>query len=252
MTQAKAPDSPLTGTDAGQPVHRSTAGCKEKRVIVIDPGHGGDKKVPGSSHNNATAKSGKLEKTMTLEYARSLRRHLMGAEVRGILESRGYCDVGVLMTRDSDVNVTGSGRVAVATNSKADILISIHFNGGGATARGSETFYKAASNPGQSNVAEDKALAEIVNGGLFAALQAIDPGAKNRGTKPDTDTQLKALGVLRDPGIGLSGKMCRSILIEVEFITHAVVDALLVSGPNEGRNRDAVMLGVAKALARGL
>ena len=100
--------------------------------------------------------------------------------------------------------------------------------------------------------AEDKALAQTVNDGLYAAIRALDPGAKNRGAKPDTDTQLKSLGILRDAGIGLSGKMCRSILIEVEFISNVAADALLVSGSNAKANRDAAMLGVAKALARAL
>jgi N-acetylmuramoyl-L-alanine amidase len=46
--------------------------------------------------------------------------------------------------------------------------------------------------------------------------------------------------------------MCRSILIEVEFISNVAADALLVSGSNAKANRDAAMLGVAKALARAL
>jgi len=252
MTMANPPASPYSGADSGAPVNSVRRGCTEKRVIVIDPGHGGTENKPGSSANNATSLSGPKEKTLTLDFALRLRRLLATSEVKAIFESKGYCDVAVILTRETDVNLTGSERVAVATNNKADILISIHFNGGAASARGTETFYKAASNPQQSNEAEDKALAQTVNDGLFAAIRALDPGAKNRGAKPDTATQLKSLGILRDAGIGLSGKMCRSILIEVEFITNAAADALLVSGSNAAANRDAAMLGVAKALARAL
>ena len=252
MTMAKPPASPYSGANASAPVDGVKRGCSEKRVIVIDPGHGGTENKPGSSANNATSVSGPKEKTLTLDFALSLRLQLASSEVKAIFESRGYCDVGVILTRETDINLTGSQRVAVATVNKADILISIHFNGGGASARGTETFYKSASNPQQSNEAEDKALAQTVNDGLYAAIRALDPGAKNRGAKPDTDTQLKSLGILRDAGIGLSGKMCRSILIEVEFISNVAADALLVSGSNAKANRDAAMLGVAKALARAL
>ena len=252
MTTARTPASPYSGTNAGAPVDAVKRSCTEKRVIVIDPGHGGTENKPGSSANNATSLSGPKEKTLTLEFAQSLRRQLASAEVKAILESKGFCDVGVIMTRETDINLTGSERVAVATNNKADILISIHFNGGAASARGTETFYKAASNPQQSNEAEDKALAQTVNDALYTAIRALDAGAKNRGAKPDTDTQLKSLGILRDAGIGLSGKMCRSILIEVEFISNAAADTLLVSGGAAAANRDAAMLGVAKALARAL
>src|SRR5262245_53019027 len=37
----------------------------KKGTIVIDPGHGGNAEVGGSSHNNATSPSGVLEKTLT-------------------------------------------------------------------------------------------------------------------------------------------------------------------------------------------
>ncbi len=252
MTQARTPASPSTDPGANAPIDQTTAACPEKRIIVIDAGHGGTANVPGSSYNNATAVSGKLEKILTLEYAKSLRAQFSKSEVRQILSGRNCSDVQVLLTRETDVNLTSGARVSVASRNKADILISIHFNGGGATARGTETFYKAASNGGQSNEAADRALAQSVNDALFAAIKSLDGGAKNRGAKPDTQTQLGSIGVLRDPGIGHSGQMCRSILIEVEFITHREVDRLLVSGGGAAAAREVAMLATAKALARAL
>jgi N-acetylmuramoyl-L-alanine amidase len=136
MTMAKPPASPYSGANASAPVDGVKRGCSEKRVIVIDPGHGGTENKPGSSANNATSVSGPKEKTLTLDFALSLRLQLASAEVKAIFESRGYCDVGVILTRETDINLTGSQRVAVATVNKADILISIHFNGGGASAAG--------------------------------------------------------------------------------------------------------------------
>jgi len=253
VSNANAPAGPSAVEGANQPVAHTSSSCREKRVIVIDPGHGGTTKVGGSSPNNATAVSGVKEKVLTLQYAQTLKQHLDGEACRAIFRGRGYCDVQVILTRTSDVNPGISTRVAVATTNKADIFISIHFNGGVAAARGTETYYKDGSLAGQSNVAEDRALAQTVNTALFNAMKSIDSGAKNRNVKPDTQTQHSGgVGVLRDPGIGYSGKMCRSVLTEVEFISNPQVDALLVSGGGAASNRSTLMLAVARALANSL
>lgn len=79
-----------------------------RRTVMIDPGHGGID--PG-----ATADGGMFEKRITLDVARRL-RVLLGATGR----------YRVLMTRDSDVFVRLSERVAKARDSGADLFISIH------------------------------------------------------------------------------------------------------------------------------
>lgn len=249
---AQEPTSPSSAAGANQPVNSTTSTCTEKRVIVIDPGHGGTRNVSGSSSNNAVAFSGVLEKTLTLDCAKVLKGHLESEEIQSIFRGRGYCEVKIFLTRETDVNVTARDRVRVATTNKADILMSIHFNGANKSARGTETYYKARSNGSQANESEDKALAGVVNAAAFGAIQGLDAGAKNRGVKPDTQTQHKSIGVLRDPGIGLSGKMCRSCLLEVEFIDVRAVDELLVSGGSAVNNRSTVLLAVARALANTL
>ena len=51
----------------------------------------------------------------------------------------------------------------MATSHKADLFLSIHFNGyDPASVRGTEAFYKATSNGYQTNESEDKAFAESV------------------------------------------------------------------------------------------
>lgn len=246
---AQLPSSPSTADGANQPVDATTSSCKEKRVIVIDPGHGGTESVEGSSWNNATSFSGVLEKTLNFDYATDLKKHLDSEAIQNIFKGKGYCEVKVILTRTSDVNLTGKERVKVATDNKADILISIHFNGVDKKIRGTETYYRVVANGSQSNEADDKALAGLVNAAALKAIQALGPGAKDRKVKPDTETRVKSIAVLRDPGIGLSGKMCRSCLLEVEFIDVKLVDELLVSGPNATKNRSDIMLEVAKALA---
>jgi N-acetylmuramoyl-L-alanine amidase len=81
---------------------------KEKPVIVIDAGHGGQD--PG-----ALGKNGTREKDITLRYATELKR---------ALENTGK--FRVVLTRTEDVFVPLNARVARARRAKGDILISLH------------------------------------------------------------------------------------------------------------------------------
>lgn len=246
---ATGPSSPSTVSGANQPVNGTTSTCREKRVIVIDPGHGGTADVAGSSRNNAIAASGVLEKTLTLEWANTLKTHLESEAIQEIFRGKGYCEVKILLTRTTDVNVTATNRRKVAGDNKADILISLHFNGFNRRARGTETYYRDPANGQQANAGDDRALATAVNTAAYQAIAAVDTAASNRGVKPDTQTGHRAISVLKDPGRGLSGRMCRSCLLEAEFIDNPTVDTLLVSGASAATNRSAVMLAVARALA---
>ncbi len=80
----------------------------EKPLIVLDPGHGG--KDPGAS-----GKRGTIEKEVTLEVARYLRKEL--------LRTGRY---RVAMTRESDTLISLRDRVAMGRRVKADLFISVH------------------------------------------------------------------------------------------------------------------------------
>ena len=91
------------------------------RTVILDPGHGG--KDAGAVNAYDT------EKAYNLRVAQELRTMLM---------ARGF---KVVMTRTSDVYLTLQQRVDLANAIKEPaIFISIHFNAGGTTARGIETF----------------------------------------------------------------------------------------------------------------
>lgn len=200
--------------------------------IVIDPGHGGTTQLPGSSPNNAISVSGVKEKALTLEFALLLEQALnaLGNEVN------------VTLTRREDRNLEGSQRAELARN--ADLFLSIHFNGDGGLARGTEAFYRAASN-GNIHTAKDMAFAEAVVGAVYGAVAQIDPKAKNRGIKPDTQTKVGRLAVLSRQSLGSRPQAC---LLEVEFIDHVAVDKLLVSGPAAVANKTFIAQELAKAL----
>lgn len=79
-----------------------------KRVIVIDPGHGGVD--PG-----AISRSGTYEKHITLAAAR---------DIKNYLESTGRFTV--YLTRDRDVFIRLRDRFEIAREKKADLFISVH------------------------------------------------------------------------------------------------------------------------------
>jgi len=81
---------------------------QEKRVVVIDAGHGGAD--PG-----AQGQSGTYEKKVTLAAA---------LELAAILKKRGHYDV--VLTRSSDVTIRPEKREPLARKAEADLFISLH------------------------------------------------------------------------------------------------------------------------------
>ena len=95
-----------------------TSGGIEGKVITIDPGHGG-------SDPGAVGDRGTLEKNITLEISKRLKKNL---EEMGAI---------VYMTRETDVEVAGPGasdvdelqaRINVAEKYKSDLFVSVHIN----------------------------------------------------------------------------------------------------------------------------
>ena len=213
-------------------------------TIVIDPGHGGTQTLGDSSPNNATSASGVLEKTLTLEFSVILRDALV--ELAGQRNKQ----INAILTRTTDRNVGIIDRARVAATNRANLFLCLHFNGSSdRTIRGVETFFRAAAN-GNMNLAHDVDFATKVNDSLFASLRSIDPQARNRGVKPDTETTHKRLGVLNDNSLGNANRpdKCRACYVELEFISNQRVDQLLISGPNAMQNRRLVMRNLADTI----
>ncbi|MEZ5426045.1 MAG: N-acetylmuramoyl-L-alanine amidase [Pyrinomonadaceae bacterium] len=87
-----------------------------KPVIVLDPGHGGTKKIGGSSPNNAVGPNGLLEKNLTLD---------MANRVAATLAAQAE----VFLTRAGDTNLGLADRAKLARDRNARIFLSLHFNG---------------------------------------------------------------------------------------------------------------------------
>jgi N-acetylmuramoyl-L-alanine amidase len=86
------------------------SGPREVQVIVIDPGHGGG--------DAGVTASGATEKVLTLQLARLLREEL-ARRMR----------VQVVLTREDDRAATAEERAERANRARADLVISLHFDG---------------------------------------------------------------------------------------------------------------------------
>lgn len=105
ITITPSPDSVKVTTAPAVPAVRQNS---NKKVIVVDPGHGG--KDPGASGN------GVIEKNINLA---------IGLALENILSSRGY---NVVMTRRTDVYLQLQERTDIANASDADLFVSVHVN----------------------------------------------------------------------------------------------------------------------------
>lgn len=213
----------------------------ETPVIMIDPGHGGKSqagtldKRSNSSPNNATTPGGLKEKDLTLEFSFYLKDAILSESNR-----IGF-PIGVLLTRETDVNVDFIQRAALCNRSDTACVVSIHFNAGaGKSALGSLALISAESRNPQF------ALDREFGGGLAAAcsegVRKFLPDSKSRGVI--TDGHLHGgLGsnfffqLARQPH--LSG--VPKCFLEVEFIDNPAVEKALLKEDREAKFRTVVI-----------
>jgi len=152
-----------------------------KKRICIDAGHGGS--------DLGAINNGMKEADITLEVTR-----ILGLK----LESAGF---DIIYTRPDMNGKSTNSRWQYANTQGADYYISIHVNAGRGT--GVETFY-FRNNTERSNRSEN--FAHYVNN-FYAETMSL----RNRGVKPDTQTHIGSIGVLRHTRMP-------AILIELAFI----------------------------------
>ena len=119
-----------------------------RKIIVLDPGHGGQD--PG-----AISVSGKYEKDLTLKMAK---------ETKALLEKRGY---KVVLTRDKDFYIPLRGRIKKAHEANGDLFISIHADSAkskSATGLSIYTISETASDKEAAALAERENKSDILFG----------------------------------------------------------------------------------------
>ncbi|MBQ6131125.1 MAG: N-acetylmuramoyl-L-alanine amidase [Selenomonadaceae bacterium] len=137
------------------------------KKIVIDPGHGGN-------DAGAIGPTGVMEKNVTLNVSRELKKLLEAEGATVILTREGDTTVSEKGAKASDIEELGA-RCAVANRVGADIFISIHADSfTRPEARGTTGYYYGKSTSGKG-----QKLADCIRRNLVEQL-----GTPSRGTQP--------------------------------------------------------------------
>ncbi len=176
-----------------------------QQVIVIDPGHGGK--------DSGAVGFGLREKDVVLDTSLKLKTLLAKTPFQ------------VKLTRETDVFLELSDRVAFAKRANADIFVSIHANAfTSESANGTETYYYAAA---QNTRSEDsKLLATKIQSRMLDAWKL-----NNRGVKHGN------FHVLRE-------NTMPAALVELGFITNKSDNEKLASATWRQRAAEAIYLGI--------
>jgi N-acetylmuramoyl-L-alanine amidase len=179
--------------------------------VAIDAGHGRDGD-PG-----AVGPSGLQEADVTLRLADFLERELKPS--------------GMTVFR-LDRDLVSSQRAQVAAQNGCDLLLSLHCNAGGPSARGAEVWF------GHGNAA-GKDLARCLWDPLLAETKVVSRGIKDDGDwRPAVDPGWTGgMGVLR----GFPGP---AVLVELLFLSNPEEEAMLADS--------GFLIQAAKALGRGV
>lgn len=157
---ATAPAKTVATTQAStKPVAKATPSNyqpkdpKRRKIVVLDPGHGG--KDPGAIGRSWRT----YEKNITLS---------MGKELKKQLEAKGF---KVYMTRETDIFIPLRKRVAIARSYHADLFISLHADSTyNRNAQGLSiyTLSETASDKEAAALAERENKADIIDGMDFS------------------------------------------------------------------------------------
>ena len=178
-----------------------------KRVIVIDPGHGGQ-------DSGARGPDGTLEKTVTLELAQ-----LMAAKLEP--------EFKVVLTRTDDYGMDLDNRTAVANHLKADIFIAIHTGGSfvHSTTGTSIYYYQTNSSPDAARDKEPSSANKNRNKPILWKNIQNRHVASSRALAGMINDRLKAIPAVQSrtekaPLVVLQGAAMPAVLIEVGYLTN--------------------------------
>ena len=222
----------------------------EKRVVVIDPGHGG-------SDAGTTGAGGRREKDIALAIGRYLERELRGDE-----------SLEVYLTRDRDVLVPlweRGPRATLLKGTRPGVFISIHVNSSPSSPaiRGFETYFLS-----EARTEHERRVAAIENaplqldteldGGdveadvafIMRELQYLDHQHWSELLAEGIQSELEEVhpgpnrGVKQGPFAVITNALMPAVLVEVGFISNREEERVL--------SRGEFQRGVAAALAQGI
>lgn len=197
------------------------------RTVILDAGHGG--KDAGATNSIGT------ESEYNLKLAKKLKT---------LLEAKGY---KVIMVRDKDIYYTLQERVTIANKINEEaIFISLHFNSGGKSARGIETF--TLSPPGVSHYGSNLKASDGIartgneNDSANIALATAIHGSVLRRLGENTFDR----GIKRARFSVLSGVKHPAVLFEGGFMSHPY-EARLIAHESY---QNALAVGIFDAINR--
>jgi len=222
-------------------------GNTTKKIIVIDPGHGG-------KDAGAVGYKKYREKVVVLQTSKKL---------RDILVKRGYT---VYMTRNADNFVKLRKRTKFANKKKADLFLSIHANSvpkrNRKKAQGIETYFlstKRSKRAENSLRAENADISKLEKSAMSTTLHLMSREKIFASNKLAIDLQQNMLASLkskykgvRDGGVRsgpfwvLVGAEMPAVLIEIGFISHPNEAKLMVNH----RYQQKQALGIANGVDR--
>lgn len=195
---------------------------RSKKVIVIDPGHGG--KDSGAIGN------GFMEKDIVLQ---------IGSQLAEKLRAQGYT---VYMTRSNDTFIELKDRTKFANDKEADLFISVHANSIPKTsdplgAQGLETYFLSPTRSERAMrvaaLENSQDMGEMGEYGKLSFLSFLNKEKIIASNKLGIDLQKSILGSLRkqfggvhDNGVKeapfwvLVGAQMPAVLVEVGYISH--------------------------------
>ncbi|MBQ3441931.1 MAG: N-acetylmuramoyl-L-alanine amidase [Selenomonadaceae bacterium] len=184
------------------------------KKIVIDPGHGGN-------DAGAIGPTGVMEKTVTLNVARELRKLLEAEGAQVIMTREGDTTVSAKGAKASDIEELGA-RCEVANRVGADIFISIHADSfTRPEARGTTGYYYSKSTSGRG-----QKLADCIRRNLVEQL-----GTPSRGTQPCNFYVVKHTDM-------------PATLIELGFISNKEEEKLLSSDEGVKKAAQGILDGI--------
>jgi N-acetylmuramoyl-L-alanine amidase len=193
-----------------------------RRVVALDPGHGGaDEGARGRTH-------GLKEKDLALDIAR---------RVRSKIANSGYRAV---MTRETDRTMSLDERPRRARALGADLFVSIHLNAGPRTAAGVETFIltpRGFRSTAGGSVSTATYTAHRFNGANRILGHAIQRRLRVSAQTTDRGLRHARFSVLRDAH-------CPAVLVEGGFLSHARTEGLL----RTSAYRDRIAQGIADGI----
>ena len=247
-TSAPAPtpvEPPPSQQPSVVPPSQLPSTVQEKKVIVIDPGHGGNE-------TGAKGPDGTYEKDIVLAIARKL---------RGLLESSG--DVRVILTRDGDQSVSLDDRTALANNNKAELFLSIHANStfrGYAT--GAETYFLSV----QGTDDESRNVAAVENNAIGLNQELPSTGndlklilwdmaqteylsessslAETIQQELNAELGIANRGIKQAPFRVLMGATMPAVLVEVGFINNPSEEKLMKDADYQSKLASAIFRSI--------